>query len=123
MHNAMNLQPPRPPISPSPHEVEIPSVEARVQRYMDAGYFEQYGHKFYPDVGATSSTPAPREGVFGLSTFYGAAGWTGLTSLSFLYSETVIIRTLILFVDLRIVMCATLCYEPFLIYLSGFVLV
>ena len=46
--------------------------------------------------------------------------WTGLTSLldrfdrsSFLYSETVIIRTLILFVDLRIVICATLCYEPF----------
>ena len=68
----MNLQPPRSPISPSPPEVEIPSVEARVQRYMDAGYFEQYGHKFYPDVGATSSTPLPGEGVFGPYTFHGA---------------------------------------------------
>ena len=56
MHNAMNLQPPRSPISPSPPEVEIPSVDARMQGYMDAGYFEQYGHIFYPDIGATSST-------------------------------------------------------------------
>ena len=40
MHNAMNLQPPRSPISPSPPEVEIPSVDARMQGYMDAGYFE-----------------------------------------------------------------------------------
>ena len=77
MHNAMNLQPPRLPISPSPHEVKIPSVEARVQGYMDAGYFEQYGHKFYPDVGATSSTPALGEGVFGPYTFYGATGPSG----------------------------------------------
>ena len=56
MHNAMNLQPPRSPISPSPPEVEIPLVEARVQGHMDTGYFEQYGHIFYPDIGATSST-------------------------------------------------------------------
>ena len=39
MHNAMNLQPSS-PISPSPPEVEIPSVDARMQGYMDAGYFE-----------------------------------------------------------------------------------
>ena len=46
--------------------------------------------------------------------------WTGLTDLldrsdrsSFLYFETVIIRTLISFVDMRIVMCATLYYAPF----------
>jgi len=56
MHNAMNLQLPCSPISPSPPEVEIPSVDARIQSYMDAGYFEQYGHIFYPDIGATSST-------------------------------------------------------------------
>ena len=56
MHNAMNLQLPHSPISPSPPEVEIPSVDARIQSYMDAGYFEQYGHIFYPDIGATSST-------------------------------------------------------------------
>jgi hypothetical protein len=77
MHNAMNLQPPRSPISPSPLEVEIPSVGARMQGYMDAGYFEEYGHIFYPDVGATSSTPAPGQGVFGPYTFYGAGGPSG----------------------------------------------
>jgi len=44
---------------------------------MDVGYFEQYGHIFYPDVGATSSTPAPGEGVFGPYTFYGATGPSG----------------------------------------------
>jgi len=70
----MNLQPPRSPISPSPPEVEIPSVDARMQGYMNAVYFEEYGHYFYPDVGATSSTPAPGEGVFGSFTSYGAAG-------------------------------------------------
>ena len=69
----MNLQPPRSPISPSPPEVEIPSVDARMQGYMDAGYFEQYGYIFYPDIGATSSTPVPGEGVFGSFTSYGAA--------------------------------------------------
>ena len=73
MHNAMNLHPPRSPISPSPPEVEIPSVRARMQGYMDAGYFEEYGHIFYPDVGATSSTPAPGEGIFGSYTSYGVA--------------------------------------------------
>ena len=73
MHNAMNLQLPRSPISPSPPEVEIPSVDARMQGYMNARYFEEYGHYFYPDVGATSSTPAPGEGVFGSFPTYGAA--------------------------------------------------
>jgi hypothetical protein len=73
MHNAMNLQPPRSPISPSPLEVEIPSVDARMQAYQDAGYFEKYGHMFYPDFVSTSS-PTPGEGVFGSFTSYGAAG-------------------------------------------------
>ena len=72
----MNLHPPRSPISPSPPEVEIPSVDARMQVYQDAGYFEQYGHIFYPDTGATSS-PALGEGVFGSFTSFGAAGVYG----------------------------------------------
>ena len=76
MHNAMNLQPPHSPISPSPPEVENPSVDARMQGYQDAGYFEQYGHIFHPDFGATSS-PAPGEGVFGSFTSFGAAGASG----------------------------------------------
>jgi len=39
---------------------------------VDSGYFEQYEHIFYPDVGATSSAPPPGEGVFGPYTFNGA---------------------------------------------------
>ena len=69
MHNAMNLQPPRSPISPSPPEVEIPSVEERVR----------YGKIFYPDVGGSSHPPHPSppgEGVFGAYAgySYGAVG-------------------------------------------------
>ena len=37
MHNAMNLQPPRSPISPTPLEPVIPSVEERMQGYADSG--------------------------------------------------------------------------------------
>jgi len=40
MHNAMNLQPPRSPISPTPPEPVIPSVEERMQGYANSGYFE-----------------------------------------------------------------------------------
>jgi len=59
MHNAMNLQPPRSPISPTPLEPVIPSVEERMQGYGDSGYFEQYGHIFYPDAGGSSYDPPP----------------------------------------------------------------
>ena len=55
----MNIQPPRSPISPSPPETVIPSVEERMQGYADSGYFEQYGHIFYPDVGGSSYDPPP----------------------------------------------------------------
>ena len=44
---------------------------------MDAGYFEEYGHFFYLDSGATSSSPTPGEGVFGSFKSYGAAGPSG----------------------------------------------
>ena len=47
-----------------------------MQGYQDAGYFELYGHIFYPDFGATSS-PAPGEGVFGSFMSFGAAGASG----------------------------------------------
>ena len=77
MHNSMNIQPPRSPISPSPPEVEIPSVEDRVGRYFSFWYFEQYGNLFYLDVGASSSfvPPPPGQDVFGtyLEYSYGAA--------------------------------------------------
>ena len=62
----------------SPPEAEIPSVEDRVQGYVDSGYFEQYGHIFYPDVCGPSHAPPPPpgEGVFGTYTeyFYGGIG-------------------------------------------------
>ena len=59
MLNAMNLQPPHLPISPTPPEPVIPSVEERMQGYADSGYFEQYGHIFYPDAGGSSCDPPP----------------------------------------------------------------
>jgi len=78
LHNAMNLQPPCSPISPSPPETEIPSMETRVQGYVDSGYFEQYGNIFYPDVGDPCHAPPPPlgEGVFGPypGYFYGEIG-------------------------------------------------
>ncbi|RLN09192.1 hypothetical protein C2845_PM11G06510 [Panicum miliaceum] len=51
MHNSMNLQPPRSPISPTPPEVEVPSVEARLSGYLNSGNFDQYGSMFYPPHG------------------------------------------------------------------------
>ena len=57
----MNLQPPCSPISPSPPETEIPSMETRVQGYVDSGYFEQYGNIFYPDVSDPCHAPPPPE--------------------------------------------------------------
>jgi len=59
IHNAMNLQPPGSPISPTPLEPVIPSVEERMQGYADFGYFEQYGHIFYPDASGSSYDPPP----------------------------------------------------------------
>ncbi|XP_012702258.1 uncharacterized protein LOC105914561 [Setaria italica] len=50
---------PRSPISPSPLEVEIPSVEEIIGEFMSSGYFDQYGSMFYPDMGGSSSTPPP----------------------------------------------------------------
>ena len=74
MHNAMNIQPPRSPISPSPPEVEIPSVEDRIQGYVDSGYFDQYGHIFYPSFGGSSyAPPPPPPDSFGAGAFSAAA--------------------------------------------------
>jgi len=52
MHNAMNLQPPRSPISPTPPEAEIPSVPDpdRIREYLGSDNFKQYSSMFYPDV-------------------------------------------------------------------------
>src|SRR5688500_4213933 len=59
MHSSMNLQPPRSPMYPSPPEVEIPSVEARIEGYMSSGYFDKYYSMFYLDTGGSSLAPPP----------------------------------------------------------------
>ncbi|RLN09265.1 hypothetical protein C2845_PM11G18380 [Panicum miliaceum] len=51
MHNPMHLQPPRSQISPTPPEVEVPSVEARLSGYLNPGNFDQYGSIFYQPHG------------------------------------------------------------------------
>ena len=67
MHNAMNLQPPRSPVSPTPPKPVIPSVEERMQGYADSGYFEQYVHIFYLDAGGSSyDHPPPPPDSYGL---------------------------------------------------------
>ena len=51
---------------------------------MDSGYFEQYGHIFYPDVSGPSHAPPPPpgEGVFGtyLEYFSGGGGLSHMSS-------------------------------------------
>ena len=52
-------------------------MEDRIQSYVDSGYFEQYGHIFYPYVGGSSYAPPPPPGggVFGVHPgFDGGAG-------------------------------------------------
>ncbi|RLN03651.1 hypothetical protein C2845_PM13G17720 [Panicum miliaceum] len=51
MHNSTNLQPPRSPISPTPPEVELPSVEARLSGYLNSRNLDQYGSMLYPPHG------------------------------------------------------------------------
>ena len=50
---------------------------------MDSGYFEQYGHIFYPDVSGPSHAPPPPpgEGVFGTYPEYFSGGG-GLSHMS-----------------------------------------
>lgn len=71
IHNAMNIETARSPRSPTPPPVEIPLVEERVRGYMASGYYEQYVHFFYPDVGASTSGapshPPPYDPSFGVA--------------------------------------------------------
>jgi len=41
MHMDMKIEPPCSPISPTPPEVEVPSVDERLQGYMNSEYFDQ----------------------------------------------------------------------------------
>jgi hypothetical protein len=57
LHTHAGIQPPRSPISPSPPEVEIPSVDDRVFLNLDLYY--HYGSNFGSDIDASSSSAPP----------------------------------------------------------------
>jgi hypothetical protein len=59
LHNQAGYQPPRSPISPSPPEVEIPSVDDRVNAFINSDLYNQYGSNFGSDIGASSSSAPP----------------------------------------------------------------
>jgi hypothetical protein len=59
LHNQDGCQPPRSPISPSPPEVEIPSVDDRVNAFLNFDLYNQYGSNFGSDIGASSSSAPP----------------------------------------------------------------
>jgi hypothetical protein len=59
LHNQAGCQPPRSPISPSPPEVEIPSVDDRVNAFLNSDLYNQYGSNFGSDIDASSSSAPP----------------------------------------------------------------
>jgi hypothetical protein len=59
LHTQADCQPPRSPISPSPPEVEIPSVDDRVNNFLNSDLYYQYGSNFGSDIGASSSSAPP----------------------------------------------------------------
>jgi hypothetical protein len=74
LHSQAGIPPPRSPISPSPPEVEIPSVDDRVQSFLNSDLYYQYGRNFGSDIGASSSSaprPPPSPPTFFDSMFEG----------------------------------------------------
>jgi hypothetical protein len=59
LHNQAGCQPPRSHISPSPLEVEIASVDDRVNAFLNSDLYNQYGSNFGSDIGASSSSAPP----------------------------------------------------------------
>jgi hypothetical protein len=59
LHTQAGCQPPRSLISPSPLEVEIPSVDDRVNAFLNSDLYKQYGSNFGSDIGASSSSAPP----------------------------------------------------------------
>jgi hypothetical protein len=56
LHNQAGCQPPRALISPSPPEVEIASVDDRVNAFLNSDLYNQYGSNFGSDIGASLLT-------------------------------------------------------------------
>jgi hypothetical protein len=59
LHTQAGCQHPRSPISPSPPEVDIPSVDDRVNAFLNSDIYNQYGSNFGSDIGASSSSAPP----------------------------------------------------------------
>jgi hypothetical protein len=59
LHNQVGCQPPRSPISPSPLEVEIASVDDRVNAFLNSDLYNHYECNFGSDIGASSSSAPP----------------------------------------------------------------
>jgi hypothetical protein len=71
LHIHAGIQPPRSPISPSPPEVEIPSVDDRVQNFLNLDLYYQYGSNFGSDIGvSSSSTPPPPPPSTGFNSIF-----------------------------------------------------
>jgi hypothetical protein len=60
LHTQAGCQPPRSPISPSPLEVETPSVDDRVNAFLNSDLYNQYGSNFGSGIGASSSSAPPQ---------------------------------------------------------------
>jgi hypothetical protein len=56
LHTHASIQPHWYPISPPPPDVEISSVDERVQSFLDSDLHYQYGSNFGSDIGASSSS-------------------------------------------------------------------
>jgi hypothetical protein len=59
LHNQAGCQPPRSPISPSRPEVEIASVDDRVNAFLNSDLYNQHESNFGSDIGASSSSAPP----------------------------------------------------------------
>jgi hypothetical protein len=70
LHTHASIQPPRSPILPSPPEVEIPSMDDRVQSFLDSDFYNLYGSNFASDIGASSSSAPPPPPPTGFDTMF-----------------------------------------------------
>jgi hypothetical protein len=64
LHNHFGFQPPRSPISPTPPEVEILSLDQRMRTMINSNMINEYGTMFF-ELGkgsSSSATPPPPPG-------------------------------------------------------------
>jgi hypothetical protein len=59
LHNHFGFQPPRSPISPTPPEVEIPSLDQGARTMINSNMINEYGSMFFESGEGSSSSAAP----------------------------------------------------------------